>query len=100
MVVLSNCLVAFCVVALLFLIFRWCKGHCHRTDSDLFLFILVVEPFSFCKIVCHRTFKKNMYLVSNLKVLQQYINAYSEQGYTTLLYIYVKNIYVQKKKKS
>ena len=31
----------FCVVALPFWHFCWCRGFCHRTGSDLFLFLLV-----------------------------------------------------------
>ena len=29
----------FCVVTLLFGMFCWCKGFCHMTESDLFLFL-------------------------------------------------------------
>ena len=31
-----------CVVTLPFLHFCWCRGFCHRTESDLFLFLLTL----------------------------------------------------------
>ena len=31
----------FCVVTLLFGVFCGCKGFCHRTESDIFFFLLV-----------------------------------------------------------
>ena len=30
----------FCVVTLLFGFFCWCRGFCHRNESDLFLYLL------------------------------------------------------------
>ena len=33
-----------CVVTLPFWHFCWCRGFCHRTESDLFLFLLGLEP--------------------------------------------------------
>ena len=36
-----------CVVTLPFWHFCWCRGFCHRTESDLFLFLLHVDPLSF-----------------------------------------------------
>ena len=30
-----------CVVTLPFWHFRWCRGFCHRTESDLFLYLLL-----------------------------------------------------------
>ena len=36
----------FCVVALLFGFFRRSRSFCHRTESDLFLFLLIPGPFA------------------------------------------------------
>ena len=35
-----------CVVTLPFWHFCWCRGFCHRTESDLFLFLLVIMVIS------------------------------------------------------
>ena len=41
-----------CVVALPIWHFCWCRGFCHRTESDLFLFLLYYT--SFCRsILCY-----------------------------------------------
>ena len=47
------------VVTLPFLYFCWCMGFCHRTESDLFLFlfqvfflIFITDLFSLHKIIC------------------------------------------------
>ena len=34
-----------CVVTLPFWHFCWCRGFCHRTESDLFLFLLFIHVF-------------------------------------------------------
>ena len=34
-----------CVVTLPFWHFFWCRGFCHRTESDLFLFLLYLQCF-------------------------------------------------------
>ena len=34
-----------CVVTLPFWHFCWCRGFCHRTESDLFLFLLIKDFF-------------------------------------------------------
>ena len=46
-----------CVVTLPFWHFCWCRGFCHRTESDLFLFLLIcIYVFLFQSILCSVTF--------------------------------------------
>ena len=46
-----------CVVTLLFGFFSWCRGFCHRTESDLFLFLLRTSDISWGKL----SWKRNKY---------------------------------------
>ena len=47
-----------CVVTLPFWHFRGCRGFCHRTESDLLLFVSIslhiVQNFGFCSFFAHR----------------------------------------------
>ena len=61
-----------CVVTLPFWHFCWCRGFCHRTESDLFLFLLQISLYNdtltllvICNIVLCRL--SNLYFhISNL----------------------------------
>ena len=56
-----------CVVTLPFWHFCWCRGFCHRTESDLFLFLVSTQtrPISYywtdsleyVHVLCPRTFR-------------------------------------------
>ena len=54
-VVKSKFWLRFCIITLLFGIFCWCGIFCHRTESDLFLFILDIQwnRKSFCLILLY-----------------------------------------------
>ena len=41
-----------CVVTLPFWHFCWCRGFCHRTESDLFLFLFhsILKQMSWCRV--------------------------------------------------
>ena len=44
-----------CVVTLPFWHFRWCRGFCHRTESDLFLFLIennMILLWHFFNLLC------------------------------------------------
>ena len=48
----------FCVVTLLFKFFCGCRGFCHKTESDLFLFLLKVKCKDQlkCNLSCKRVY--------------------------------------------
>ena len=48
----------FCVVSLLFGIFCWCRGFCHRTESDLFLFHLTKDMRKFTSVILYMKRKR------------------------------------------
>ena len=56
-----------CVVTLPFLHFCWCRGFCHRTESDLFLFLFILNfsfvflPYSSAEplVLCERKTKRS-----------------------------------------
>ena len=39
-----------CVVTLPFWHFCWCRGFCHRTGSDLLLFVMITCVFELCEV--------------------------------------------------
>ena len=50
------------VVDLRFWHFCWCRGFCHRTESDLFLFVFALHVLEFVEWGCH-TFRSVLSLL-------------------------------------
>ena len=71
--VLNRCLIELfcgvvCVVTLPFWHFCWCRGLCHRTGSDLLLFVILwLKSVGSAKCVMHSTFPFRTTLVLNLR---------------------------------
>ena len=64
-----------CVVTWPFWHFCWCRGFCHRTESDIFLFLLISTLIPGCSVErCHKVPRVRVFKVSLFISLAFWLN--------------------------
>ena len=67
-----------CVVTLPFWHFCWCRGFCHRTESDLFLFLFIKLSFEeLYMYFCYESVSTSPHFLCSLKKQGRYLGQFS-----------------------